>query len=243
MPVHTPAVLRFARLRRIALAVAATLVAAASSACAIDVPPADGVLDIRPEASAGAYADRIVVSWPSAPGAVGYNVYACDVDVGRYVRLNDSTIEERTYECREFLPYFKYFFKITAVTADGESPMSPSATGWVCPANPSVRDLGSELELSWDAVPGVEAYRLEVALSPDGPYYAMNAYDAGMVLPDAGYSYDDSLAAFGFASAGARHAARLRAPASDAWFRVRAILHADGAVLRSLGAVAEWRKP
>jgi hypothetical protein len=244
MPEKTPAVPARTRRKLPALAIVPALVAALSVACAIDVPPSGGILDIALEASAGAYADRIVLSWPAVPGAVGYNVYACDVDVGLYEQLNDSTIDERTYECREILPYFRYFFKITAITADGESPMSRSATGWVRPANLLVEDLGAELVLSWDAVIGAEAYILEVAKTADGPFYRMYATtDTGMVLPGTDYSYDDSLSALVFSVADPRLSARLRVPASDSWFRVRAIQHADGDEIRSLGGVIAWSKP
>lgn len=244
MPEKTSAISASSRRTLLSLAIVPTLIAALSTACAIDVPPSGGILDIAPEASSGTYADRIVVSWPPVRGAVGYNVYACDVDVGIYEQLNDSTIEERTYECREILPYFRFFFKITAITADGESPMSRSATGWVSPAKLSIDDSDSELVLSWDAVTGAEAYILEVAKTADGPFYRMYATtDTGMVLPGTDYSYDDSLSALVFSVADPRLSARLRVPASDSWFRVRAIQHADGDEIRSLGGVIAWRKP
>jgi len=243
MPSRNPAIPSRLNGQFLVLAAFVTLAAALSVACTFDVDPSGGLLDMTPEASAGSYADRIIVSWPPVPGACGYNVYACDVDVGIYVQQNAVTLEERTYECRTVLPYFKYFFKITAITDEGETPLSRSGIGWVSPANPQLIASGSELALSWDAIPGAEAYVLERATSPDGPFYALDDSADGMVLAGADYNYDTSLFAFSFDPVGSRPSVGIRTPSSDSWFRIRAVEQVEGTVLRSIGSIVGWSTP
>lgn len=214
------------------------------AACAFEAGPAGGLLELSPVASQGEYVDRIVVSWPSVGGAEAYRVYACDVDVGLYLEAGDGAIDRTSFEYGAALPYFVYFFRVSAIEGGVETPLSRSCVGWVAPGSPSVAAVGSGLELSWDGVPGVEQYLLELALSEDGPFYPMNPTDSSLVVDDPEHPYDASRSSFRFDPAEERHSIALRKPGTDVWFRIRALsVGAPEGDLRSRGAVVGWSAP
>ncbi|MBN2049273.1 MAG: fibronectin type III domain-containing protein [Spirochaetales bacterium] len=214
----------------------------ASSSCTMDLDPPGGILDIHPEASPGDFADHIVVTWPRVPGAEGYHVYVCDVDVGLYTKAEETLLTERQFEFQGVLPFFRYFFKISAVKDGIETPLSWSVSGWVKPGNPAVETAPTELKLSWDAVPGIELYLLEAAMTSDGPYYLMTSSSSDLVIEDPAYSYEINNFAFRFDAGLERPSVRLKVPVGDVWFKVRAVSEAGGDIIRSFGGVVEWRK-
>ncbi len=75
-------------------------------------------------------ADSITLSWYRAPNndATGYNVYASTTKDGEYKRI--ATVTERTATHSKLTADTKYFYKVSATNAQGESAQSTPAEGF-----------------------------------------------------------------------------------------------------------------
>ncbi len=231
-----PRALRYAK----PLLAAALAAALSSVACAIDLPFPDGTLDLSVTASQGAYADRIRVEWPAVPGASGYRVYASAARNGAFEPLTAQPASGLVYDFSALAAPYLHYFKVSAIKAGVETPLSPEAEGWASPARLEVdASAPGELSLSWDAVPGVGAYIVEYALRETGPFYIVGNSSTGLkAVADAAYAWDGTVA-FAWATWASRLSIRLVRPSRSVWLRVRAVVGTN----RSRGGIVAWSAP
>ncbi len=92
-----------------------------------DAPP--GVV-----ADSGPEAGNITVAWQACPGAVLYRVYRADAVDGTYAQVGSDTAELRLKNTG-LTAGQRYFYKVSAVTADGESPQSAAVSALAATAS------------------------------------------------------------------------------------------------------------
>lgn len=188
------------------------------------------------KASEGDHPDRIEVSWTAWPGASAYQVYVCDTESGLYSALPSGPTSATAIEFTDYLPYMRWYFTVAAIGASGEGERSLPAAGWVRPTNlgtDAVWDSSSQrLTLSWDAVPGIETYRLYYSYRSTGVFYSAT----GSVVDPAA----DSEGFLTFPDASGRLTAVIgRSRQTAAYFKVFAYARdADGTLMTSLASNA-----
>ncbi|NQX67295.1 Ig-like domain-containing protein [Paenibacillus alba] len=77
--------------------------------------------------------NSISLSWPVAQGAASYNVYRSLNSNGPYIKINGSDIVSQNYVDTSLTPNTRYYYKVSAVSADGESTKSVGASGLTQP--------------------------------------------------------------------------------------------------------------
>ena len=126
-----------------------------------------------------------MLTWDAVPGAESYNVYRAESEDGPYTRINSTTAT--SYVNTGAKEGVTYYYKVTAVSASGESEFSNIVSGQAKaelqkPAAPVVK-IGSSASsgkpmLTWSAVTGAESYNVYRAESADGVYTKINTTTA-----------------------------------------------------------------
>ena len=126
-----------------------------------------------------------MLTWDAVPGAESYNVYRAESEDGPYTRINSTTAT--SYVNTGAKEGVTYYYKVTAVSAGGESEFSNIVSGQAKaepqkPAAPVVK-IGSSASsgkpmLTWSAVTGAESYNVYRAESADGVYTKINTTTA-----------------------------------------------------------------
>ena len=128
-------------------------------------------------------AEPTVLSWNPVPRAAKYRVtIATDPGLGNIVIGPSNRAEEvpgARYAIPTALAPGQYYWTVTAVDADGHvGQRSPVGSfTWVWPDEPTnrrvsdldARDAFTDIELSWDRVPGALSYEVDVNTSSDFP--------------------------------------------------------------------------
>jgi beta-glucanase (GH16 family) len=85
------------------------------------------------------------LSWGVVEGATGYNLYRAESVNGQYVKINTSVITTPCYKDTTVAPNKTYYYKVSAINANGESALS-NAVNVTTAAVPSV----GEWKLVWN---------------------------------------------------------------------------------------------
>ncbi|MDR1932154.1 MAG: C39 family peptidase [Spirochaetales bacterium] len=116
-------------------------------------------------ASAGAYADRIQVSWDAVKNAGYYLVFRADASPDKFVKV--AEIKGTTFIDTGVRPKTDYFYSVKSVGPGGESDFSSTARGHLkagqelgAPRNLRGILAGKSVKLIWDTVQGAEGYRV-----------------------------------------------------------------------------------
>ena len=150
------------------------------------------------------------LTWDAVPGAESYNVYRAESEDGPYTRINSTTAT--SYVNTGAKEGVTYYYKVTAVSAGGESEFSNIVSGQtkVTPQKPSapVVRIGNSAAsgkpmLTWKAVTGAASYRVSRAVSKAGTFSiltttsALSYTNTGAVLGTAYYYKVEALNAAG----------------------------------------------
>ncbi|GHV21796.1 hypothetical protein FACS189494_07670 [Spirochaetia bacterium] len=121
---------------------------------------------------------QIVVSWQTVTGATGYNVFRATTAEGVYEKRTAATISELSYSDSVSINT-DYHYKVKAENGIGESAFCDPVLGSTkLPASPSGLAVVSgggigTLTISWNAVSGVEKYRLYRKTGAAGSFAAL----------------------------------------------------------------------
>ena len=100
---------------------------------------------------------EIDLSWNKVKGAKSYTIYQSTSEEGTYAKVGSA--KTASYKHTKLQPSTSYWYKITAVTASGESGFSMFQTATTLPLPPSelkATTVGStEITLKWNAVGGI----------------------------------------------------------------------------------------
>ena len=203
------------------------------TSCRFSSPWPGGYLGTQLRATQGNYSDRIEISWTGVVGAEGYYVYACDVEKGIFEKLDAELQTSTSYTCTDLVPYFYWYFSISALRNGTESILSAPVRGWAEPTNIQSRHDAVEqtLTVSWDATPGVLKYRVLVSYTDSGPYSRVTEYTEATLDAD-GYITSDGVSE-------RIEVVIPRTRAADRWYRIRAY-SSDGTYTTS--CTSEWFK-
>lgn len=125
-----------------------------------------------PSAPAGASAtftaNSAQVSWSSVENATAYNVYRSTAEVGPYVLANAAPVAGTTYTDAALAADTAYYYKVSAIGAEGESALSDSASG------STTTDFGPNVKI-YDPTMSVAAIQAEA----DGIFAAQETAEFG----------------------------------------------------------------
>ncbi|MDR2782418.1 MAG: fibronectin type III domain-containing protein [Treponema sp.] len=118
----------------------------------------------------------ILVSWASVSDATSYKVYRSTSADGTYTPVNSTTAA--SYTDSGLSPSTTYYYKVSAVTAAGESELSNSVSAITStsgvPSVPSgvaaAPQSSSSILVSWASVPGATGYKVYRSTSESGAY-------------------------------------------------------------------------
>ena len=116
-------------------------------------------------ASAGAYTDKVQVSWDAVKNAEYYIVFRADGSPEKFVKA--AEVKGTTFVDTKLRPKTDYFYSVKSVGPGGESDFSPAARGSL----KEDRELGSprnlqgifdskDIRLLWDPVQDAEGYHV-----------------------------------------------------------------------------------
>jgi fibronectin type 3 domain-containing protein len=121
--------------------------------------------------TAEVYGNTVTLTWNYVDGASSYRVYRSDSETGLYSLINDGY---GTYFTEWILSNGTYYYKVTVVGPDNESPMSDFALATVsislsAPTGLTAAVDGNTVTLTWNSVDGY-SYRVYRSNSETGPY-------------------------------------------------------------------------
>jgi fibronectin type 3 domain-containing protein len=193
------------------------------------IPPPDTIHAVPASASS------IAVTWSQVAGANNYKVYRSTDENGSYEHI--ATIAELSYSDAISDNTLKYFYKVSAVNATGESVLSAFASAeFKFPDTPSglsaIPLSSTSLEISWDSVQGASGYKLYHSnTTATGTYNLIATVNAASythsgLTVNTDYWY--KVSAVNIIGEGAQSAyitARITAPATPANVRVTPVSH------------------
>jgi len=207
------------------------LMSAITLSCSVPVGPGWDTPDAPVLSTpADTSAAGITLSWSPYPGATGYHVHAGNTPQGPYTTLTKEPVtdEQLTVLPAQIFPRMFGFFTVSAVTTEGETAQSECVEGWIRPANLAVTDFTpgatpaeSVLTIQWDSIPGITQYNVYYAYHPEGPFYQIGSE----------LFVNTTLSGITVLSTGAGEqctASFYRSRSADAWFRIQAVVYADG---------------
>jgi len=157
-------------------------------------------LDFTPAApvpsAAATSAHTIQLSWPVIQYATSYRVFRSMNPADQYTQI--ATTQGTLFIDSPLAANTPYYYKVTAVNADGESGFSSYTTATtqapvLVPAPPTlfspangIANVSISAVLSWNSVTGAASYQLQVAQSSD---FGSTAYSRnGLTVPSQGVS-------------------------------------------------------
>ena len=144
-----------------------------------------------PAPSASAQSDtEIEVTWNAVSGATSYKLYRSTSSGGTYTQVGGD-ISALSYVDTGRFASTEYFYQLEACNSAGCSDRSPeiSATTRVSPLAPSVSAQSeSEIEVTWNAVPGATIYKLYRSTSSGGTYTQVGGDISELRYLDSGLS-------------------------------------------------------
>lgn len=160
---------------------------------AADVPDAPQNLT-----AAAAGPTQINTAWDAVTGADVYHVYRGTTDSGPFELVGLTTVP--SYTDVGLTPNTTYYYRVTAVTGDTESALSNGAAATTgrdipMPTNVTATAMSqTQINTTWDAVPGAMAYAVYRSTTPNGTYQyigtaADTAYSDGGLEPNTTYYY------------------------------------------------------
>jgi fibronectin type 3 domain-containing protein len=114
---------------------------------------------------------QITLTWSEVTGADSYKVKRSDTPGGEYSTI--ATVAETTYIDKGLKNGKTYYYVVTAVEGDEQSPNSNevSATPVLAPPTNLQAEPGNQqIKLTWEPVPGAELYRVKRSGTDDGTY-------------------------------------------------------------------------
>jgi len=123
------------------------------------------------------------LGWLASEGATGYNVYRCATSNGTFVKVNNSAVIETIFTDLDLTAGTTYYYKVTALNANGESDYSSTLPATVPtelthPAAPTGIKMNSSTEnsvnLGWKAAVFSEGYNIYRSITSDGTYEKVN---------------------------------------------------------------------
>lgn len=134
------------------------------------LPPIPPIL-VSPADGATGMPINSMVSWDSVSGATMYHVQIATDSLFFSLTANDSLVNELSFDASPLLYYTTYFWRVRAKNMAGYGAYSPprkftttlAAPVLVSPPD-GASDLATTLDLTWNAVTGATAYRLQVAV-------------------------------------------------------------------------------
>ena len=186
------------------------------TSCRFSSPWPGGYLGTQLRTTQGSHSDRIELSWTGVIGADGYYVYVCDVEKGIFEKLDAELQTETSYTCTVLVPYFYWYFRISAVRNGVESILSAPVRGWVEPTGIQTQYDAAEqtLAISWNATPDVLRYRVLISYTDSGPFSRVSEYT------EATLDADSFIVSDGVSERIEVVIPRIRA--ADRWYRIRA---------------------
>ena len=143
------------------------------------------------------YDDLIIISWNATVGASGYNVYRSSTESGIYNMITSSPISASPYNDTVTTLPGRYWYKITAINADGqESDYSSAVEGKPLddgnsigtPANivATQGSLTSKVTITWNSASNAAYYNVYRSTTAAGTYTLLNSSNITST------SYDDT---------------------------------------------------
>ena len=129
----------------------------------------DGVTSPASIAARPRSAARIVIVWTPVPGAVEYRVQRSPGAVAEWATIASIASDSTTFTDTGLEPETTYSYRVVTFTEEGATPPSDVATVTTPAEPPAATTLtgsssGTTASLSWTAVDGATAYRIERSL-------------------------------------------------------------------------------
>jgi fibronectin type 3 domain-containing protein len=124
----------------------------------------------------------ITLSWDKVPGAASYTVRRATTSNGQYSLINDDAIAALSFSDTGVSANADYFYKISAVNGIGEGEQTEaiqvSTKIPTVPSNVETATLSTtSIQVFWDAVYGVETYKVYMSNSSSGTYNLLENSD------------------------------------------------------------------
>jgi uncharacterized repeat protein (TIGR03803 family) len=115
----------------------------------------------------------LTISWGAVPGATSYKVERALSQWGPFATI--ATTTATTYTDTGLTPGVSYYYRITAIIADGEGPPSEIISGTpssapAAPLNLVAAAGDTQVSLTWTSLVGATGYNVKRALNSGGPY-------------------------------------------------------------------------
>jgi fibronectin type 3 domain-containing protein len=121
----------------------------------------------------------VSLTWSETAGAASYNVYRSAAGDGIYTKLNTGPVTSTGYTDTGLNAGNIFDYKVSAVSAGGESALSSSITLKTFPAAPAGLGISSitadSISLNWAAAAGASSYNIYRAPSRFGTYGKLNS--------------------------------------------------------------------
>jgi fibronectin type 3 domain-containing protein len=115
---------------------------------------------------------EIDLAWNAIPGANGYVVERSTTTGGPYTTIGTPTVA--SLADTGLRPATTYFYVVEATAGSVTSPMSPEASATTLLGTPTGVTANtasvSEIDLTWNAIPGANSYVVERSTTTGGPY-------------------------------------------------------------------------
>ncbi|WEK55042.1 MAG: Ig-like domain-containing protein [Candidatus Cohnella colombiensis] len=135
----------------------------------------------------GSTNDTVKLSWAIVARADSYNVFRSKTSNGTYTKVNTSAVTATSFDDTGLPANAGYYYKITAMSIDGESAMSAAVSAATLPDQFGVSTVTTTTaSLAWPTVPGANSYNVYRSTSSNGNFDKVNTTDITT------YQFDDS---------------------------------------------------
>jgi fibronectin type 3 domain-containing protein len=133
---------------------------------AATLPPPDAPTGVVAMSADG----QITVTWDVTPGATGYNLKRATTSSGPYTVIVTNT-GALGYTDTNITPLTTYYYVVSAVNSAGEGSNSAEINAtWNASVTVTATVVSSQVQLNWNARPGVTGYNVKRSLFSGGPY-------------------------------------------------------------------------
>jgi hypothetical protein len=128
------------------------------------------------KASDGTSSSAVKVTWNSVAGATSYQVQRADAQLGPYSAI--GTTYGLFLDDHPAVVMQAYWYRVLAVGTEGFSLPSTPDSGYLAAPSPtgvtaSDGEYGDQVQVSWQELPGAQAYTVKRSLTADGRYTSL----------------------------------------------------------------------
>lgn len=115
------------------------------------------------------------LSWAIVARADSYNVYRSKTSNGTFVKVNTTAITSTSFEDTELTANSGFYYKITALSIDGESAMSVAVLATTLADQFGISTTTTKtISMAWTTVTGASSYNVYRSASIDGTFNQVN---------------------------------------------------------------------